>query len=367
MRKCFWLIFMLLPTLLLAQRDGEGLPLIRNYAPEEYRSHRQNWALTQGNDGVMYAANGKGVLTFDGGHWNLIKLPNRGHVRSLAIGNDRRVYVGGNNDLGVLQPDEKGQLRFVSWKDKIPAQDREFGRVRTTLFTATGIYFQTNTRMFRWKEGELKVWRFNSSLYRIFWANNTLYAVQPGKGLMRLDASDRFEVIPGGEFAASVPVEFVLPRGDQLLLGMRKQGLFLYDGQDLKPFATEVDDYIKKYNVVRAVYYGKDRIALASNLGGGVILIDPEGRLEHIIHEGTGLNNNNVLNLFTDRQGALWAGMQEGITRIQTNSPFSVFDKRVGLEGVVRSIVEHEGDIFALTSLGPLPDLFHHWYPRCCS
>ena len=352
MKRYLWFAFLLLPTLVFSQRQGQGLPLIRNYTPEEYRSHRQNWAFTQGKDGVMYIANGKGVLVFDGVDWQLIKLPNRGHVRSLATDDDGNIYVGGNNDLGVLLQDERGSRQFVSWLDKIRSNDREFGRVRTTLATTQGIYFQTDNRVFRWKNGKLKVWRFKSAVDRVFWVHDALYAAQFGKGLMRLDASDDFEVVPGGQFAASFPIEFILPFDRQLLIGVRQQGMFLYDGQEFTPFSTEADDYIKKYNAVRAVQYGKDKIALASNMGGGIVLMDVRGRLEHIINEEAGLNNNNVLNVFADRQGALWAGMQEGITRVETNSPFSVFDKRLGLKGVVRSIAEHQNEIFALTSLG---------------
>ena len=88
----------------LSYSQEKGLPFIQNYNPHEYRSHRQNWAIVQGKNGLMYFANGKGVLEFDGVNWRLIMLPNRGHVRSLTLGKDGTIYVGGNGDFWIFGP-----------------------------------------------------------------------------------------------------------------------------------------------------------------------------------------------------------------------------------------------------------------------
>ena len=110
----------------ISSAPQKGLPIVKNYAPGEYGSHRQNWCMAQAANGLLYIANGKGVLQFDGRNWKLIMMPNRGHVRSIAVTKDDLVCVGANNDFGVLKKEENGKLIFESWLDKIDPKKTQF-------------------------------------------------------------------------------------------------------------------------------------------------------------------------------------------------------------------------------------------------
>ena len=149
-------------------QEISGLPIVQNYSPQEYGAHRQNWQIAQAPNGILYFANGKGLLSFNGEEWNLTMIPNRGHVRSLAVDEKGTVFVGANNDFGKLVVDTNGKTVFQSFLPLIDTIDHNFGRVRKTIATPEGIYFQSYHRMFKIDSENIQVWRFNSTVYRIF-------------------------------------------------------------------------------------------------------------------------------------------------------------------------------------------------------
>ena len=336
-----------------ASAQEKGLPFIKNYSPNEYQSHRQNWAIVQGNDGLMYFGNGKGVLEFDGASWRLIMLPNRGHVRSLAVGRDGTIYVGGNGDFGYLAPDEKGLLQFISLLSHVPEDERDFGRIWTVVDTGHGKYFQSYNRLFRWKDGKIKSWHFETHLHRIFAFDDIIYATDTDVGFLRLE-DDKFRLLPGSPMVKGNKVDVMLPtEKSKFLLGTRRGGFFLFDGHSIVKHDIPANDTLKTLGIYKVAYLPDGDLAVASNFGGGVAIIDKNsGAVKQFLNETTGIKNNNVLNIFVDRQNALWLGMQEGIARVELSAVFSVFDKRLGLQGTIQDIIRHEGTIFAGTSVG---------------
>ena len=347
---CRLMLIFLTHLFFISTASSQGLPFIRNFSPDEYNSHPQNWNIAQGKDGVMYFANGKGVLVYDGEYWQLVKVPNRGHVRSLAVDEQGTVYIGANGDLGVLTAGTNGQLTFTSWLDKIPPEHRTFDRIWTTLVTPQGTFFQAYDRIFRWKDGQIRVWKFDTRLHRIFLVNNTIYAIQIGKGLMQF-SGENFELVAGGKAVGEFLIYAMLPlSGDHILIGTRDSGLYTYDGHTITPFFT--NNFIREYGLYKAVYLPDSTIAVATSLPGGVGIMSQKGELLRVIDEKTGLLSNNVSAAFIDRQGALWTGAHEGISRIELNSPFSVYDERTGLGKDVKVVIRHQDTLFAGTGAG---------------
>ena len=79
-----------------------GLPDILNYPKQVYGAGTQNWDMKQDAGGVMYFANNEGLLSFDGTYWSLYPLPNKTIVRSVMISKDNKIYVGGQDEIGVF-------------------------------------------------------------------------------------------------------------------------------------------------------------------------------------------------------------------------------------------------------------------------
>jgi len=101
------------------QVSETGLPYIQNYSPADYNAVSQNWSIVQSKEGLIYVGNNEGVLEYDGVSWRIISLPNFARCAALGITKDNKIYVGGENELGYLEPDDAGQLQFTSLKDKL--------------------------------------------------------------------------------------------------------------------------------------------------------------------------------------------------------------------------------------------------------
>ena len=75
MKNAVTLIVALLVSInaIFAQKiNNTGLPYIRNFSPEEYQSSKQNWCAVQDFRGMLYIANTRGVLEYDGINWRQI-------------------------------------------------------------------------------------------------------------------------------------------------------------------------------------------------------------------------------------------------------------------------------------------------------
>ena len=100
----------------------------------------------------------------------------------LATDANGTIYAGGDGVVGYLRPDVIGRMQFVSMVESIPPADRHFGIVQNVLATADGIYFSSQTRLFRFRgDKHVTVWSmaggFRRVLFRAF-GRSTFLAVR---------------------------------------------------------------------------------------------------------------------------------------------------------------------------------------------
>lgn len=339
------------PTPSVAAEAGQFF--LRNYSPDAYGAHLQNWAAAHGPRGRMYFGNTSGVLAFDGVHWQLIPLPNGSVARSLAVGAQGRVYVGGQQEVGYLAPDSSGQLRYVSLVEELPSSARAFTEVWKTLALPDGIYFQTPQHVFRWSESEerMTVWSAKDAFHLSFAVRDELYVREKGRGLLRLQG-DSLRLVPGGARFAEERVYAMLPYGEErMLVGTRTEGLFLYDGRAFTRFRTEADAFLQDNQLYQGAVLPDGSFALAT-MRGGAALVDTSGALLRLLDEAAGLRNETVLSIAVGPQGGLWLGLNDGLARVDVPAPLSFYDEQAGLRGVVQSVTRHRGRLYAATYQG---------------
>lgn len=360
-RVCF-LLFFLFCNLLSAQHtpvfsgsnSNPGAPFIRNYAPNEYGSHNQNWAIVQDQRGVMYFGNSYGLMEYDGASWKVITIPNARIARSLAIGEGGRIFIGGYGELGYMTPNATHQLQFVSLVPQLEARYRDFTDVWQTLSTPEGIFFVTNKYLFRWNGKRMRVWQPSTAFNSGYWVNDQFYIHQEATGLMQLTGDVLQPALPG-EKLAKVPIKAMLPFNRQkkkgILIATQNNGLLLYDGTSITPFATEADELLRQASVFCAIGLSNGQYALGT-MQRGIVIIDAAGKLRKHLEEDGGLQDDAVLSLYEDRQHALWAGMQVGISRIETGSPMRYFDEKAGIRGSIWDMLRFEGRLYFASIMG---------------
>lgn len=67
----------------------------------------------------MYVVNSNGLLEFDGNNWNLYPMRNA-KARTIRIGKEGRIYIGGIGQFGYLTPNKLGGLDYASLSDRVP-------------------------------------------------------------------------------------------------------------------------------------------------------------------------------------------------------------------------------------------------------
>jgi hypothetical protein len=121
-------------TLFAQSKSSElGYSKVISYTAKKYKSLPQNFAIAQGQKGFMYFGNNKGVLQFDGVYWRVITISNQSIVRSLSVSKKNEIYVGADDEIGLLISDSSGALKFESLNKVLLATDSTiFGFNATT-------------------------------------------------------------------------------------------------------------------------------------------------------------------------------------------------------------------------------------------
>lgn len=301
-----------------------GVPVIQNFQREVYGAGTQNWSVCQGDNGMVYFGNNNGLICFDGKSWNLYALPNGSNVRCVYFSSaQQRLYVGGFNDFGYFSNDSIGFLKYTSLKNLIPKEYSEFGDVWRIHEGPWGIAFQSFSGIYFYDEGAIEVVSPRSEFHFSYYVNGNLYIFDRANGLMEY-RNGFLKKIPGGDFFAGTEVWSVLPiNNDELLIGTAKKGVFLYDGETVKPWNTPVNEILKKYQIYSSREIDENYIAFGT-IQNGLVICDKQGKIQNIINREKGLQNNTILSMNLDLDGNLWLGLDNGIDYVEINSPITL-------------------------------------------
>lgn len=336
-----------------------GSPFLRNYPTKIYQGAPQNWNIVQDARGLMYFANDKGILEYDGKNWSLIPVNNQSAVRSLCVSKEGIIYVGASNEFGYLAPDSLGSMHYYSLLGYIEENLREFGDVWSCHATEEGIYFHTDNTLFRFQYKSaiprFQTWQASPGAYFFlsYYVNRKLYILDAGIGLMQLDGG-KLHLLKEGKKFIGKKIYTILPYTTQkILIGVRSEGFYVLDQQTqtLEKFKTEADDYIVQHQIYYArVLSNSDLLVCTRNRG--IVVMDKKGKIIETIGKEQGLQNENVHYAFEDRSGMIWLALDNGISQINLHVPIRFWDAGNELNGTIKSIIEYKHTTYVATTLG---------------
>ena len=344
-----------------APSPGEGRPLYaRRISWRESGGNAQNWGFAQHPDGRIYVANTDGVLEYDGVGWRIYQTgqDQRFLIHSVAADARGRIFAGGIAEVGLLEPDAVGTLRFKSLTPQVPPGDRDFTDVWTTYATAEGVVFQSAQRLFRWNGGHMEVWRTDTRFRSAFLVGGRVYVWEEGVGIKRLGPGG-LALMPGGAAFAERKVDALLANGTGWTAVVRDEGLvgIRADGTT-QAVDGPASDYLRTFRPYTAVavpnlYAGRGVVYAVATFGGGIALVTPTGDVVRVYREDIGLRlGDDVLGLFADAQGGLWAALQNGIVRLDPFPRHTWFDEADGLLASPNTVAEHDGALYVGTDVG---------------
>lgn len=336
----------------LAKIWQQSLPFITNYATDEYKAAFQNWALVQGNNGIMYAANNSGVLEYDGVTWQLIPTTEGNPVRSLAKDAGGRIYVGGSGEVGYLAENNQNKMIFHSLKNKLSRADWNFGNVWFTFADKGSVYFVCDLHILEFTGGKFKVWKSDIGTLGFAWlVNGSLYVSVSEKGLYRKE-KDALKLAEGGETFKGMGLTTLLPfEGKKLLATGLSKEFYIYDGATLAPLMKDGQRVRIRDAVYHSVQLSNGDYALATT-GSGFYLMQRDGTIRNNICRKEGLSSDAVYAVFEDAERDLWLATDNGISRLEISSPLRVLNENHGLDENPMDIEVFNDKLFTTNSKG---------------
>lgn len=341
----------LLPLFAAAENiKSIGVPYIQNYPKSIYLSGNQNWSIAKDKYGVMYFGNAQGLLTYDGKYWQQYRMPNRQIVRSVAADAEGIIYTGGFGEFGYWSIKQR-QLTYTSLTKLIPGPAGIKDEIWKIYTVGKKVLFQSFSAIYIYENKKVTVVTARQSLLFLHKAGNSFYVEVMGHGLYELNGhtlkplKNDSPVLPQG-------IMCVLPyKNGSLLIGTSKDGLFIYNGEHFSRLNTPANTFLKTYQLNNGSRILGRYFAFGTILNG-LIIIDENGNIVQRINKSSGMQNNTVLSLYTDEDQNLWTGLDNGIDRVELNSPLYFYFDKTGLFGTVYSSLIYKNNIYLGTNQG---------------
>lgn len=341
-----------------AQDKNYGYPFIQNFTSKEFVLENLSWGSVQDAYGNMYYGNGSGLLKYDGNKWSVIE-----RIAGISICYDsllKTVFVGSIDNFGYISINSDGKSHYVSLSDKI-SQNQKIGYVWDCFSTKDGVFFLTEEKLFRYKNGTFKVWNSQSKFHAAYGIDNTVFIREVGTGLLCIEG-DMMTYVKGSDVFADNRVEFIgkdNQKKNEYTLYSREKGLNKFNlikdeaglSMQLNPLNKNISQFLSNNVVYRGVVLKNNQIAF-STLLGGLIIIDQNGNLISNLNKQNGLNCDVINHTFEDNQGNLWLSTENGISLVMYSLPTYAFNKSGNISGNAVSTIKFNNTIYVATSTG---------------
>lgn len=328
-----------------------GVPYVQNYTKGLYGAGNQNWSIVKDQDGVMYFGNAEGLLTYDGNNWQLYRMPNQIIVRSVASDEHGKIYAGGFGEFGYWDYNQDGLFVYHSLSKLLPEKEMVKDEIWKIYVDGNRIIFQSFTAIYIYEKGKINVVKGDNSFLFLYKVDHRFFVEVISKGLYELKGKTLHH-IDQSERLGNTGVLSILPyQKNSFLIGTAKNGLFIYDGQSIIPWENQANAFLKTHQINNGAFVLGKYFAYGTILNG-IIILDESGNIVQRINKASGLQNNTVLSMFIDQEDNLWAGLDNGIDRIEINSSLYFYFDKAGRFGTVYSSIIHQNKIYLGTNQG---------------
>ena len=296
-----------------------GLPAIKNYKSSDYNAAAQIYDAKQDKEGILYFANDDGLLTFDGSYWKVYPMPNHTSIKSLAIDNAGKIYVGGDDEVGYFYPNQYGVLKFHSIKQLLPEKARQFADIWDIVIDGDQVFFRTIEAIFQYKNNHITEFDAASGWRFLTKVDQTVFAFDKDTGLVAF-INGSWQPCCGKMPVAGMRITGITSFSkDTLLITTQKHGLYLLHHQTLTKKNAPIDPIFSNDLINCAQKIDSNRYAIGT-AANGVLIIDAKGQLIQKFSNAEGLQNSNVYRILLDHDKNLWAGLENGVSFINYNT-----------------------------------------------
>lgn len=328
-----------------------GLPMVKNYSPEDYEGGIQNWQILQDERGVIYVANNFGLLQFDGNDWRNYTLIGNSKLRSIAQGSNNKIYVGYQGDLGYYEKDDQGSLVYTSLKEMIPLEHQDIDETWKIYIINDIVYFCTFSNIYVFDQQKISVIESNYSLDISFSTNRQIYSYVNGIGLFVLE-NDKFMTEPFTPFFKEKKVSGMLSHNlQEILVLTNRSGIYITDKSSTRVWNQALNELFSKTFINCAILLSNGNIAIGTQ-HNGIYIVDQKGTIVLHMNNESGLLSRTILSLFEDKNNNLWIGQNNGISFVELKSPFRKLNEESNLPGTGYAALKKNNELYLGTNNG---------------
>ena len=323
MRRFLLIILLFLYYCSSFAQYNANVPFILNFTKSEYQGGNQNWSIATTDEGIVYIGNNQGLMEFDGSNWNLIKMPGELTIRSVAVNNTDKIYVGAYEEFGYWKVDKSNRKKYVSLSDSISVEYFHNDEIWRIIPVNDTIYFQSFNSIYIYNGRSIETFPLQSTVVFLSKARNRLFIQKINDGIYELK-DKKLNYISGSRIFSDDEVKFVIPfQQNKFLVGASEKGLYVYDGKSFYPWEHENRELLESTELNNGVLL--DSLIVTGTIVDGIFIFDHQGRLIHHLNSADYLQNNTVLSLEADKSGNIWAGLDQGVDYINMHSPLDFF------------------------------------------
>lgn len=347
------IIWAVIPTTIIST-SGQNLdfstPEIKNYNRFVYNGGTQTWDIISIDKNRIAVANNEGLIVFNGHTWEKYSLPNKSILRSLDYDSvNKKIYVGGQDEIGFFKANEKGILKYTDLKSTIPESFRQLEDVWNITFCNNTLYFRSLNRIYAYQNNQWKVFSAKEST-KMSLINQTVVYNDTEKGLFKIvDGKSLF--IKGSEILKGKTLTNIIDLKNKWFVLSEKDGIFTYINDTWQTLNTTANNYLKINRIHSACKINDSLFALGTYLNG-VIILDQSGNIKKTITKNEGLQNNTISSLYFSKNHQLWAGTYNGIDMIDLGNIFTNIFPDGDLQGAVYATVLYDNKLYCGTENG---------------
>ncbi|MFC3879829.1 response regulator [Algoriphagus namhaensis] len=340
--------------------------MITNYPTSEYGGNGQVWSIIQSDDQMMYFGTSTEIMEFDGINWRQIRnpdYPTGASTRGLVKDDNGVIFYVAGGSFGYLKRNKFGNRVIESLKYLIPEDKRDFEEFWSVQFDGKYLYFQAREYIFRLdydldqEEFDLKTYPAQGTFSHGYMIHGEYIVHDIEQGLYKM-VDGELEFIDGSEVVAGDRLFTLVEHVDnpetgqkQFLTGRFYQEFYKYDGEKFEIFDSELNAYTGTNLLYKSALLPNGNL-VASMIGMGLAVVSQEGKLLNILSADQGLQDPSVYSVFVDQDQTVWVGLDNGISKLELNSPISTFTKNQGINSTIYAITRAGGQLYVSSSIG---------------
>lgn len=317
---------------------------IRNIDRSEYFGGLQNWDIIQNEDHFLYLANNAGILEFNGEQWRKFEMVNREHPRSFAKNESGDIFVGGQDEFGIIRYDDKGAPFIEKLSEQVDSID--FNAIWNIACIEEKTYFLSRYFVFILDGDEIEtisVEELGQIKYSHLSENKILITIHSEEGYLSYIISGS-KLLP---IQNSENIEIIgLIRRGAMHTAIDEQGNLYKLMSNGNNFMLEaIEEKLQRVSESKLLsVIANDRIIVASVISEGIEIFDLEGNFIRSVGESDGLGNGLINKSLFDQYSNLWLCSDNGISFVEMSSSITAFDKRAGVNAGATEDLDFIGD-----------------------